>query len=254
MLFLIRSVGKCIPALLFVLFTTLLVACGSTTSTTTGNVAATNTPTKTVCPTTTAVTITSVSATQLQGTTQAGKDVQATFTNTTRFIHPATLKPTDIKTGSTVAVTVKQNADSTYTALTISTGGFSGGRQGGFPRGGGANGCGGQRRGGGFGGGSGTPGTGSAQSRQVVSGTVNQISNTSVTLTDASGNDYTIAITSTTHINSQKTITASDLKAGQIVSIIGTVNSQGGIAASSVSVLQSFPIRNAAPTPTVSVQ
>ncbi len=255
MLFLKRGVGKCIPALLFVLFTTLLVACGSTTSTTTGNVAATNTPTKTVCPTVTAVTITSVSATQLQGTTQAGKDVQVTFTDKTTFIHPATLTPADIKTGSTVVVTVKQNADSTYTALTINSGGFSGGRQGGYPRGGGANGCGGQRRGsGGFGGGSGTPGAGGTQSRQVVSGTVNQISNTSMTLTDASGNDYTIAITSTTRINSQKTITASDLKAGQIVSIIGTADTQGGIAASSVSVLQSFPRRNAAPTPTVSVQ
>jgi len=253
MLFLKRGVGKGIPAFLFVLFTTLLVACGSSGSTTTGNAAATNTPTKTVCPTVTAVTIKSVSTTQLQGTTQAGKDVQATFTSTTRFIHPATLTPTDIKTGSTVSVTVKQNADSTYTALTINAGGFSGGRQGSFPRGG-ANGCGGQRRGGGFGGGSGTPGAGGTQSRQVVSGTVNQISNTSMTLTDASGNDYTIAITSTTRINSQKTITASDLKAGQIVSIIGTVNSEGGIAASSVSVLQSFPIRNAAPTPTVSVQ
>ena len=255
MLFLRWRVGKYIPAFLFVLVTTLLVACGS--STTTGNTAApTNTPTKTVCPTTTAVIIKSVSATQLQGTTQTGKDVQATFTNSTRFTQPATLKPTDIQTGSTVAVTVKQNADSTYTALTISQGGFSGGRQGGFPRGGSANGCSGQRRGGGFGGGSGTPTAGGSgtQSRQLVSGTVNQISNTSMTLTDASGNDYTIAITSTTRINSQKTITANDLKAGQIVSILGTSDSSGTIAASSVSVLSGFPRRNAAPTPTVSVK
>jgi len=251
MLFLKRGVGKYIPALLFVLSTTLLVACGSNNSTTTGNVTATNTPTKTVCPTVTAVTIKSVNATQLQGTTQAGKDVQITFTTKTTFIHPATLTPADIKTGSTVAVTVKQNADSTYTALTINAGGFSGGRQGGFPRGG-ANGCGGQRRGGGFGASSGTPGA--SPSRQVVSGTVNQISNTSLTLTDASGNDYTIAITSTTRINSQKTITANDLKAGQIVSIVGTANGSSTITANSVSVLQSFPRRNAAPTPTVSVQ
>ncbi len=256
MRFLRWKAGKYIPAFLFVLVTTLLVACGS--STTTGNTAApTNTPAKTACPTATAVTITSVSSSQLQGTTQTGTSVQATFTSSTKFTQPATLKPTDIQTGSTVAVTVKQNADSTYTALTISQGGFAGGRQGGFPRGGSANGCSGQRRGGGgFGGGSGTPGAGGSgtQSRQLVSGTVNQISSTSMTLTDASGNDYTIAITSTTRINSQKTITANDLKAGQIVTIVGTANSSGTIAATSVSVLSGFPRRNAAPTPTVSVK
>jgi hypothetical protein len=188
----------------------------------------------------------------LQGTTQTGTSVQANFTSATRFTEPATLKPTDIKTGSTVTVTVKQNADSTYTALTINSGSFAGGRQGGFPRGG-ANGCG-QRRGGrGFGGGSGTPGAGGSgtQSRQVVSGTVNQISNTSMTLTDASGNDYTIGITSTTRINSQKTITANDLKAGQIVTIVGTAAGSDTITATSVTVLTNFPRRNAAPTPTV---
>ncbi len=256
MLFLRRRAGTYIPAFLFAIVATLLVACGS--STTTGNTTPpSNTPTKTVCPSITAVTIKSVSTTQLQGTTQTGTSVQANFTSATRFTEPATLKPTDIQTGSTVTVTVKQNTDSTYTALTINSGSGLGSGRGGFPRGGGANGCGGQRRGnGGFGGGSGTPGAGNngTQSRQVVSGTVNQISNTSMTLTDASGNDYTIGITSTTRINSQKTITANDLKAGQIVTIVGTAAGSGTITATSVTVSTNFPRRNAAPTPTVSVK
>ena len=72
----------------------------------------------------------------------------------------------------------------------------------------------------------------------------------SLTVTDASGNDFTVALTATTRISTQQTVTASDLHSGEVVTIAGSANSQGVINASSVSILQSLPNRRVTPTPT----
>jgi len=182
-----------------------------------------------------------------------GKDVQAMLTSKTTFVRQATLTPVDLKAGMLVSVTVTKNPDTTYSALAVNVR-TSLTRTGGFTRGSAL--CNGQRpRGtrtpGAFGGpgfGSGSPGTG--QSRQTISGTVNQINAGSLTVTDTSGNDFTVSLTTTTRISSQQTFSASDLHIGEAVTIIGSANSQGVINASSVSILQALPTRRTTPTPT----
>lgn len=233
----------------------LLVACGSSsTSTSSANNATTSTPTP-ACLSVTTGTLQSVSNNTLQVTNLQGKNVQVTLTSTTVLTRQAALTAADLKTGSLVTVIVKQNADNTYSALSVSARtSLTGQGQGGFRNG--AKPCVGQRRGtgtGGFGGpsfGSGTPGaSGNGTSRQTINGTVSQVSGNSLTVTDTSGNDFTVALTATTRMTQQQSVTASDLQIGQSVTITGSANSQGVINASSVSLLQMLPTRPGTPTP-----
>ena len=234
------------------LFAGLLAACGSS-STTTGSTTttATGTPT-TVCLSVTTGTIQSVSNNTLQVTNIQGKNVQVTLTGATVLTRQATLTAADLKTGLPVTVIVRQNTDGTYSALSVSErtsqGSLGNGRNG-------ARLCTGQRRGpgaGGFGGpGSGTPGAfGNGTSRQTINGTISQINGNAITVTDTSGNDFTVTLTSTTRMTAQQTASASDLQVGQAVTITGTTNSQGGINASVVALLQALPARRGTPTPT----
>lgn len=234
----------------------LLAACGSS-GTTTGNTTATGTAT-TACLSVTTGTIESVSNNTLQVTNVQGKNVQVTLTGSTVLTRQATLTATDLKTGLPVTVIVKQNTDGTYSALSVSTR-TSQGSVGSFRNGSGAKLCTGQRRGtgtGNFGGfGSGTPGafgngSGTGTSRQTISGTISQINGSAITVTDASGNDFTVTLTSTTRMTEQQTVTASDLQVGQVVTITGTANSQGVINASLVALLQALPTRRGRLTPT----
>jgi Domain of unknown function (DUF5666) len=241
-----------------VVFATLLAACGnSSTSTNSASANSATTPTTaTACLSVTTGTIQSVSNTTLQVTNTQGKNVQVTVTSTTMFIRQATLTAADLKTGSPVTVIVKQNSDNTYSALSVSIRtSLTRQGQGGF--GNGTKLCGGQRRGtgaGGFGGpgfGSGTPGAvGSGQSRQTINGTVSSINGNALTVTDTSGNDFTITLITTTRMMQQQTATVGDLQIGQAVTITGSANSQGVINASSVSLLQALPTRRGTPTPT----
>ena len=236
----------------------LLAACGSS-STNAGSATSATTPTTTTtgCISLTTGTIQSVSNNTLQVTNLQGKNVQVTVTGTTVLTRQATLTAADLKTGSLVTVIVKQNADNTYSALSVSVR-ASLASQGGFRNGNGAKVCGGgQRRGtgaGGFGGpgfGSGTPGaSGGATSRQTINGTVSQVSGSTLTVTDTSGNDFTVTLTSTTRMMQQQTATISDLQIGQAVTITGSANSQGVITASNVSLLQALPARRGTPTAT----
>ncbi|MGH2494393.1 MAG: DUF5666 domain-containing protein [Ktedonobacteraceae bacterium] len=239
-----------------VMFAALLAACGSSSATASNvNSTATSTPT-TACLSVTTGTIQSVNNNTLQVTNLQGKSVQVTVTGTTVLTRQATLTAADLKTGSPVTVIVKQNADSTYSALSVSARAtLTRQSRGGF--GNGTKLCGGQRRGngtGGFGGpgfGSGTPGaTGSAQSRQTINGTVSSINGNALTVTDTSGNDFTVTLTATTRMMQQQSLTVSDLQSGQAVTITGTANSQGVINASSVSLLQALPTRRGTPTAT----
>jgi Domain of unknown function (DUF5666) len=245
-----RVLSQVLAGIILLLFTTVIAACGSSSSA--AGSTATGTTTATSCISQATGTIKSINSTTLLVTNLQGKDVQATFTSKTTFIHQATLKPADLKAGMLVSVIVTQNADSTYSARTVGVR-TSVTRQGGFTSG--SKLCNGQRpRGtrtpGAFGGpgfGSGTPGTG--QSRQTINGTVSQMNAGSLTVTDTSGNDFTVALTPATRISMQQTVSASDLHVGEAVTITGSANSQGVINASGVSILQGLPNRSATPTP-----
>lgn len=251
-----NALGGAIPLALLIL---VVAGCGS--STTTGSAAAA-TPTTTPCLSSTTGTIQSIGSTSLQITSLQGKTVQATFTSKTIFTRQATLTVANLKTGMLVSVTVKQNSDNTYSALTVSIRN-SLTRQGGFTRGSGSRLCNSQRprrtgTPGAFGGPSfgGTPGArssgSSGQNFQTISGTISQVNGNSLVVTDTSSNDFTVTLTSTTRMTEQQTVTASDLHTGEIVTITGSANSKGIISASSVSVLQGIPFRRITPklTPT----
>jgi hypothetical protein len=251
-----RSRWQFFTGLFVVLLTGLLAACGSaSTSTSSAAAAAARTPTPaTACLSVTTGTIQSLNTTSVHLTNVQGKEVQATLTSKTTFTRQATLTSTDLKTGMLVSVIVVQNADSSYSAQTVSVRSTLA-RQGGFASGAGL--CSGQRRRGtgtpgAFGGpgfGSGTPGAGGAQSRQTINGTISQVSGSSLTVTDTS-NDFAITLTATTRMTAQLTATASDLRIGEAITISGSANSQGVINASSVSILQGLPTRRATPAPT----
>ncbi len=238
----------------------LLAACGSASTSASATTSSTNstttgTPT-TACLSVTAGTIQSFSNNTLQVTNLQGNNVQVMVTSTTVLTRQATLTAADLQTGSSVTVIVKQNADNTYSALSVSAR-TSLARQGLGGLRNGAKLCSGQRRGtgaGGFGGpgfGSGTPGaSGNGTSRQTINGTISQINGNALTVTDTSGSDFTVTLTSTTRVTEQQTVTTSDLQTGQAVTITGTANSQGIITASSVSLLQALPARRGTPTPT----
>ena len=246
-----RNRLKLLAAPFFLLLTMLLAACGGTSATASG--AATTTPTTSnACPTVTVGTIQSVSSSGLSITNFQGKTVQGVFTNKTTIVRPATLTSKDLKSGMPVSVTVIQNADGTYSARAVNVRN-SLTNQGGAIRGSGS--CNGQRRRGSgtFGGpgfGSGTPGAGGALSRQTINGTVSQINSSSLVVTDTSGNDFTMSLTSTTRISMQQTVASSDLHVGEAVMITGNANSNGIINVNSLSVLQGLPNRPTSPTST----
>lgn len=253
----VRNVlGGTIPLALLAI---VIVGCGS--STTTGSTAASTPTGAAACLSATSGTIQNIGNTTLQITSLQGKTVQATFTSKTIFTRQATLTAADLKTGMPVSVTVKQNADNTYSALTVSIR-SSQTRLGGFTRGSGSGSglCNGQRprragTPGAFGGRgfSGTPSTGTnGTGAQTISGTISQVNGNSLVVTDTSSNDFTLTLTSTTRMTEQQTITASELHTGEIVTITGTANSKGIISAGSVSVLQNIPFRRLTPklTPT----
>ncbi len=248
-----RSRLKLLAAPFFLLLTTLLAACGGTSATANGATSTSSTPTTTnACPTVTIGTIQSVSSNGLSLTNFQGKNVQGIFTSKTTIIRQATITSNNLKTGMLVSVTVLQNVDGTYSARVVNVRN-SLTNQGGAIRGSGS--CNGQRRRGSgtFGGpgfGSGTPGTGGASNRQIINGTVSQISASSLVVTDTSGNDFTMSLTSTTRISMQQTVASSDLHAGEAVMISGSANSKGIINVNSVSILQGLPNRPTSPTST----
>jgi hypothetical protein len=222
---------KLLAVIPFVLLVALLAACGSNSSaaSTSGSTATT----KTICPTVSIGTIKDVSNNSLQVTNLQGKQSQVTLTSKTIFIRQATVTPSSLQTGLPVSVTIVQNANNTYSAVSISVRN-SQTRQGGFTRG--SSQCRGQ-----FTRGNGTPGAfGSGQNRQVVTGTISQVSGNALTVSNPSGDDFIVNLTPTTRITATQTATANDLKNGEAVMITGTANSQGVINASNVSILQAI--------------
>jgi len=233
---------KLLAAIPFVLLAMLLAACGSNSSaaSTSGSTATTPT-TKTICPTVSIGTVQNVSNNSLQLTNLQGKQSQVTITSKTTFIRQATVTPSSLQTGLPVSVTFMHNANNTYSAVSISVRN-SQTRQGGFTRG--SSQCRSQ-----FSRGNGTPGAFSGgQNRQVVTGTISQVSGNAVTISNPSGDDFIVNLTATTRITATQTASANDLKSGVAVMITGTANGQGVINASNVSILQALP--NGRPTAT----
>ncbi len=228
---------KLIALIPVVVFAVLLAACGSTTSASSGTSTATTSST-TKCPTITVGTIQNIGANSLVVTNQQGKQTQVTFTSATKFVRTSTVTPSSLQTGSLASVTVMENANNTYSALTVSVR-SSQALQGGFTRGSGSPQCRSQFTRGNR---TGTPGAfGAGSNRQVVSGTISQISGNAVTLSNANGDDFIVNLTPTTRITAQVTASVQNLKSGVPVTITGTANAQGVINATSVSILQSLP-------------
>ena len=226
---------KLISLIPVILFAALLAACGSNTSASSGTSTST-TPATTKCPTITVGTIQNIGANSLVVTNLQGKQAQVTFTSATRFVRTSTVPVSSLQTGSIASATIMENANNTYSALTVSVR-SSQAVQGGFTRG--STQCRSQFTRGNR---TGTPGAfGAGQNRQVVNGTISQISGNAVTLSNASGDDFIVNLTPTTRITAQVTASVQNLKSGVPVTITGTANAQGVINATSVSILQSLP-------------
>lgn len=106
-----------------------------------------------------------------------------------------------------------------------------------FPTAGATGGAGGGRTFGGFGGGTGTgPGTGSGTGAAgaVTVGTVKLVDGSTIYVTDAQGNIVKITTGKSTKVTESKQGKVSDLKAGQSVTVLGSKNADGDIAATTV--------------------
>ncbi len=227
-------------ALAVILFLTILIAgCGTSSSATASSSTSTATPTS--CISTASGTLQSFNATTLFITNLQRKQVQATYTTKTLFARQATETKAALQEGGRVTVRVTQNADNSYSALQImvTNGNIAGntpfGRSRSQAGAGGVRPCSTNRR---F---NGTPGAGAgqgtgtgAQSRQTINGTLGQLNGNTLVVTDASGADYTIGLTSTTRIIGENVVSAADLRSGESVTVVGSSNSQGVISASSV--------------------
>src|SRR5689334_10320252 len=58
---------------------------------------------------------------------------------------------------------------------------------------------------------------------------------------NANGDDFIVNLTPSTRITAMVAATANEIKSGQAITITGTANAQGGISATSVSILQGLP-------------
>ncbi|GHO69967.1 hypothetical protein KSC_088590 [Ktedonobacter sp. SOSP1-52] len=211
--------------------------------------AASSTPTATNCTSSARFrpvngTLKSVDGNTLSVTNQQGKSVTAHLEKMTRFTQEKAVAASSLKDGIAVSAVVKQNSDnSTYTATQIvltdrNTGAFGNNRQ---QRGNNLNAnCVPARQrtptGNGKGNGNGGVRT-NANGTHTLSGTVGQLNNNILTVTDTKGDDYTINLASTTNIMQISSATASDLKAGETVTVTGSTEKDGSVDAQNVSIL-----------------
>ncbi len=228
----------------------LTVGCGAASTSVASNSAAT--PTATCPPIRTrgaTGTLQSVSGNTLLLTNQQNKTIKVSYTSTTRFIRQSTAKTSVLTSGTFVTVAVTQNQDNTYTATKIMLGqrfGGNGNFGSGAGRGQGQQGgvnpaCFAQRRGGNngtFGNGTGSTGAGSTGAR-AIAGTVGQLNGNTLVVSSTTGDDFTVTLNTTTQILQSQTAAASDLKAGMGITVVGTADSQGTVAAQQITILLS---------------
>lgn len=180
-------------------------------------------------------TLKQVSGTTLFVTDRSGKTIQVTYTSTTRFLRETVVTTTALKEGAFVSITITQNPDNTYTAKTISlinrtgSGPFQGQRGQG------------QRRN------TACPrptqfaGNGTTGNARGITGTVSQLNGNTLTVTALNGGDYTVTLANATQIVQTSVVSASVLKAGMALSLLGSSNAQGVLMAQSVMILLTLP-------------
>lgn len=230
----------------------LLAACGANTSTGSNGTSTTTSATATVCAQvtrtagnnrTTTGTLKSMNGQSLVVTTVAGKDVNVTYTSTTRFVQDVKLSASDLTQGSTVRVAVATAADGTYnaTSIIVTTGitgngngnGTGNGNRFGTPRATTTNPCATRKNG--------TPAvSGTSTTFRGITGTVTNVNGNSLTITDTSKNTFTVNITANTTISETKTVTSAALQVGQPLTITGK-NSQGTVTATLIAILPALP-------------
>jgi hypothetical protein len=249
---------KGLGGIALLLGTALVAGCGSSAAATPA-ARLSSTATAQLCPAQSFQAVTgtvqNISSSTLTVADQRGGTVQARYTSTTRFARQVAATVGTLQEGMPVAVATTQNANNTYSATTIlvfergafgNRGGF-GGAPGGFP---------GARSGAGR---STLSGAGSRSraarncferalgvnvdvGRRGITGTVAQVNGNLLTVTDFSGTDFIVTITSATQILMTQTATASALQAGVPVTVIGTRDNQGVLTARSITILLRLPV------------
>ena len=179
-------------------------------------------------------TLKQVSGTTLFVTDRSGKTIQVTYTSTTRFLRETVVTTTALKEGAFVSVTITQNSDNTYTAKTISlinrtgSGPFQGRRGQG------------QRRNTACPRPTQSAGNGTGNARGIT-GTISQLNGNTLTVTAQNGGDFTVTLAHATQIVQTSVVSASVLKAGMALSLLGSSNAQGVLMAQSVMILLTLP-------------
>lgn len=244
------------------LSTIALVGCGSNSNST--NTTASSPATATACaqlrsrarPIT--GTIQSISGQTVHITQNTGGNTDATYSNTTRITQQKLATTSALQAGANVLIQVQQNSNGTYTAtsITLNQGGQFGQGQNGAGQGrrsGGNNraaacfgGGQGRRRGAGNGNGNGGGQTNS-QGPRTLSGTVGQITGTTITVKDRQQNTYSIALASDTKVIQTTTATSSAIQTGMGIRVMGQTNN-GVTTASSMTIYDPGLL----PTPTPS--
>lgn len=238
--------GKILTSLLFLfLGIVVLAACGSNPSTT-GSSLSSSAATATACAGRTKAagraatgTLQSINGTTLVIATQQAKDVTVTYSSSTRFAQESVIPATSLKEGTYVTV-AGSNANNTFTATRITE--VSASVTSGFPK---LSGTPGAARSAGSTpcfvrkSGNGQPGN-TSNFRGLV-GTVSQVSSTSLTLTDTTGANYSVAITAQTQIVGTSSVTAAALKTGMALTVNGTTGNNGVVSARTVTILLKLP-------------
>ncbi len=179
-------------------------------------------------------TLQQVSGTTLFVTDRSGKTIQVTYTSTTRFLRETVVTTTALKEGAFVSITITQNPDNTYTAKTISlinrtgSGPFQGQRGQG------------QRRNTACPRPTQSAGNGTGNARGIT-GTISQLNGNTLTVTAQNGGDFTVTLAHATQIVQTSVVSASVLKAGMALSLLGSSNAQGVLMAQSVMILLTLP-------------
>ncbi|WP_069804788.1 DUF5666 domain-containing protein [Thermogemmatispora onikobensis] len=243
-----RQLLRWAAGLLSLMALLLLAACG--TNSTAGGVGASASATPTCPPAprfqSVSGTVQSVSTGSFTVRDRQGQSKQVVYTSSTRFTQQVQEKVSDLKNGEQVTVFVNQDTDGTYSAVSIAAGGV----QAGFASNGGGPGQSGQGSRQGFGGNRGNVntacfrrqgqgsiganGAGSNQSERAVRGSITQIVGNRLTVTDSSGSNFVLTLTSATRVVETRAASASDLKNGVTVLVVGSNGSQGQLTASSV--------------------
>ena len=226
----------------------LLAGCGNASASTSASTSATPTCPPQASFKTVTGKITSAGSGSIVVTDSQGKVTQVQVSSTTRITQTAHPAATSLATGTSVLVLTDTNAT---VAQRINVLGAGANGSGGFGFGSGTGRLTGtpsasaranarcfQRTGKRFG--QGTPGAGNGNGNgggafQGIQGTIDTINSAHLTFHDAQGQEYSVAITSTTVIQQTAAAKASDLKVGMNVAVVGSASSNG-IAARTIGI------------------